>query len=418
VRQQTLRAAIGWSFDLLDEPAQRLFSQLGVFSGGFTLPAAEAVCGPDALDGIAALADHSLLTREGRRYGMLETVREYALEQLEDADEARDRHARAHAELFKGAEAGMRSANLPHWLARIDADHDNIRAAIRHAVARGDVETALSLCWSAAHYWGTRGHVAEGRELAEAALAAGEGPPELRMHVENGAGVLSAEQGDFAAARTHFESALETARALGHHSRIAGTVTNLATLAMYAGDYAAAVARYEEASEFSRALGDERQLSLAMQNVGIAHEGAGHRDRAIEALEESLALARRVADPSHLASTQRSLARVLLDEDPPRALALLHESLVIARDLGDRNGIVEALETAAAAAADPQLMGAAAALRAEAGAIRQPDEEQWFIRAEAALRETLGEEAFRAAVAEGAALGADEAVTRALAIER
>ena len=104
-------------------------------------------------------------------------------------------------------------------------------------------------------------------------------------------------------------------------------MTNLATLAMYAGDYADAIARYEEASEVSRELGDERQLSLALQNVGIAHEGAGHRDRAIDALEESLALARRVADPSHLASTQRSLARVLLDEDPARALALLHESL-------------------------------------------------------------------------------------------
>jgi tetratricopeptide (TPR) repeat protein len=236
------------------------------------------------------------------------------------------------------------------------------------------------------------------------------------MHVENGAGVLAAEQGDFAAARAHFETALETARALAHRPRIAGTVTNLATLAMYAGDYEAAVARYEEASVVSRALGDERQLSLAMQNVGIAHEGAGHRDRAIEALEESLALARRVADPSHLASTQRSLARVLLEEDRERALALLHESLEIAHDLGDRNAIVEALETAAAAVADPQLMGAAAALRAEAGAIRQPDEEAWFERAEAALRETLGEDAFRAALAEGGTLGVDDAVARALAI--
>ena len=248
-RQQTLRAAIGWSYDLLDEPEQRLFSQLGVFAGGFTLQAAEAVCGADALDGIAALADHSLLTRDGRRFGMLETVREYALEHLDDIDTVRDRHARAYAELLQGAEAGMRSANLAHWLARIDADHDNVRAAIRHAIAADDPETALALIWSVAHYWGTRGHVAEGRELAEAALAAGEGPPELRMHVENGAGVLSAEQGDFDAARAHFETALELARAGDHRPRIAGTVTNLATLAMYAGDYADAIARYEEASE-------------------------------------------------------------------------------------------------------------------------------------------------------------------------
>jgi predicted ATPase/DNA-binding SARP family transcriptional activator len=421
-RQQTLRAAIGWSYDLLDEPAQHLFSQLGVFVGGFTLQAAEAVCGPDALDGIAALADHSLLTRDARRFGMLETVREFALEHLDDPDDVRDRHARAYAELLQGAETGMRSADLRRWVVRIDADHDNVRAAIRHATAAGDLETAMALIWSVAHYWGTRGHVREGRELAEAALAAGEGPPELRMHVENGAGVLAAEQGDFEAARAHFETSLELARAHAHRARIAGTVTNLATLAMYAGDYEDAVARYEEASEVARELGDERQLSLAMQNVGIAHDGAGHRDRAIEALEESLALARRVADPSHLASVQRSLARMLLEEHPARALALLHESLELAHEHADRNAIVEALETASAAAAGrgdavtgALLWGTAGALRAESGATRQPDEEAWASRAEAALRDALGAE-FEPAVREGAALTGDEAVARALTI--
>ena len=143
---------------------------------------------------------------------MLETVREYALEHLDDTDAVRDRHARAYAELLQGAEAGMRSADVAALAARLDADHDNVRAAIRHAIAAGDAETALALIWSAAHYWATRGNVAEGRELAEAALAAGEGPPELRMHVANGAGILAAEQGDFDAARAHFEEALELAR--------------------------------------------------------------------------------------------------------------------------------------------------------------------------------------------------------------
>ena len=241
----------------------------------------------------------------------------------------------------------------------------------------------------------------------------------------NGAGILAAEQGDFAAARAHFEAALEMARARDHRPRIAGTVTNLATLSMYAGDYEAAVARYEEASVISRELGDERQLSLALQNVGIAHEGAGHRERAIEALGESLELARRVADPSHVASVQRSLARFLLDDDPARALAFLHESLEIAREYADRNAIVEGLETASAAAAGrgdaptgAVLWGAAGALRAESGAIRQPDEEAWASRAEAALREALGPEAFASGVVEGAALTFDAAVDRALAIGR
>ena len=176
VRQQTLRAAIGWSYDLLDapasavRPARRVRRRLHAPGrrGGLR-PATRSTASP-------ALADHSLLTRDGRRFGMLETVREYALEQLEDADAVRDRHARAFARALEGAEAGMRSAELPHWLARLDAEHDNLRAALRHATAAGDVETALSLIWSAAQYWVTRGNVAEGRELAEAALAAGGRP--------------------------------------------------------------------------------------------------------------------------------------------------------------------------------------------------------------------------------------------------
>ena len=162
-----------------------------------------------------------------------------------------------------------------------------------------------------------------------------------------------------------------------------------------------------------------------LQNLGIAHEGAGHRDRAIAALEESLALAGRVADPSHVASVQRSLARFLLDDDPVRALAFLHESLELAREYADRNAIVEPLETASAVAAGrgdastgALLWGAAGALRAESGAIRQPDEEAWASGAEAALREALGPDAFESGVVEGAALSFDEAVDRARAIGR
>ena len=407
-RQQTLRGAIGWSYDLLDPAARRLFAQLGVFAGGFTLEAAELVCGFDALDGIAALVDHSLLSRDGERFRMLETIREFALEQPAEDGAVRDRHARAYAQLLRGADEGMRSADVADWQARLDGDHDNLRAGLRHATATGDADTALSLTVAAVRYWGTRGHVAEGRALAEAALRLDGGAGELRMHAVNGAGFLAAEQGDFAAAREHFEASLTLARSLGARDRFAGALTNLATLAMYAADYETAVARYEEATAIARELGDERALSLASQNLGIAHEGAGHRARAIEALEESVALAQRAADPGHLSSTQRTLARVLLDEDRPRALALLHESLEHAQRLADRNAIVECLETAAAAASDPVLLGAAEALRAESGAVRQPDEQAWFTRVEARLQDP-------AARAEGAALKPDEAVARAKA---
>ena len=189
-------------------------------------------------------------------------------------------------------------------------------------------------------FWAARGNLSEWRALATAALATGEGPPELRVRAVNAAGVLASEQGDFAAAQAHFEEGLELARALGARDRIASSGSNLANLAIYAGDYATAIGLYEEATVIARELGDERLQSLMLQNLGLAHEGAGHRERAVPLLEESLALARRVADPAHITSTQSSLARVLLDDDPPRAHDLLRESLKTAQQLGDRTGIV------------------------------------------------------------------------------
>ena len=234
------------------------------------------------------------------------------------------------------------------------------------------------------------------------------------MHVKNGAGVLAAEQGDFdAAARATSRPALELARALGaHEPRIAGAVTNLATLAIYAGDYEDAIARYEEAAAISRELGDERQLSLVLQNVGIAHEGAGHRDRAIEALEESLALASAGRRPGHMASTQRTLARLLLDDDPrARAGAPAREpgdrARIARRPQRDRRAVGDGSPRRPAGArhGSAVLWGAAGALRAGTGAIRQPDDEIWAGRAEAALREALGPE-FDVALREGAALSA------------
>ena len=147
-RQQTLRGAIGWSYDLLEPDVQAVFAQLGVFVGGWTLEAAEAVCGPEALDGLATLMDQSLVTAAEGRFGMLETVREYALERLaESGDErqARRRHAEAYAALAGSADEGLNSRDIGVWLDRVHADRENIRAAVGFAVGDGDAGTALRL---------------------------------------------------------------------------------------------------------------------------------------------------------------------------------------------------------------------------------------------------------------------------------
>jgi predicted ATPase/DNA-binding SARP family transcriptional activator len=418
-RQQTLRATIGWSYDLLDPGARALFAQLGVFVGGWTLEAAEAVCGPHTLDGLATLLDHSLVTTSGERFGMLETVREYALERLREDGaerEARRRHARAFADFASRAEEGLMSPAIGVWLDRLDADLENLRSAIGFAAAEGDAGTALAL-FGSWRYWTTRGNLAQGRALATMALATGEGPPELRLRTLNSAGVLAGEQGDFAAARELFEESIELAERHDVPASLAGTSMNLGSLALYEGDFAEAVRRYEQGAAYWRAEGDVRWLSVATQNLGLAHGGAGEHERAIELLGESVELAREAGDPAHLASTLRSLSRALLlaSRAPAEALEPLREGLALSAELDERPGIAESLETLAAVVepeTGAELIGAAEAAREAAGAARQPDEEAWVVEVKARLRDALGEAEYERAVRAGAVVELTTAIER------
>jgi tetratricopeptide (TPR) repeat protein len=272
-------------------------------------------------------------------------------------------------------------------------------------------------------YWLLRGGVSEGRELCRDALALDGGTAEARLRTANGAGILAAEQGDFDAARVLFEDALARTRALGIREREARIVSNLGVLAVYRGDFATAIALYAEATAIARELGDERAVSLYTQNLGIVHDEVGNVDEAIALLRESVEIARRVGEPAHLTSTEESLARVLLDADEEDAMALLRLALERAHGIRDSYGLVGCLETAAAAAtrrgephSGAQLWGAADALREERGTTRQPDEQRFGERIEAELRAALGPEGYAAALAEGARLGVDEAVSLGLRI--
>jgi predicted ATPase/DNA-binding SARP family transcriptional activator len=427
-RQRTLRAAIGWSYELLAEDERTLFAELGVFVGGFTLETVEAVTGPDALDGIAALADQSLVTRNGDRFEMFESIRAFALEQLAEAgglEGARRRHARAFAALTEEAESGIKGPAQAKWFARLDADAENLRAATAWALADGDTDTALRLAGGLLRFWAARGALTERRGLLATALTAGAGSPAPRVNALQAAGVMAAEAGDFDTAGVHFNAALDLARAVGDRASVARLQSNLGTLAMYAGDHEQAVRRYEESAAIARQLGDPLSLSLVTQNLAIAHDGVGRTDQAIALLEESVDLARRAADPAHIASAMRTLARVLLaaESDHERAVALIRESLTHSLTLGDRPGMIECLETVAREAGrsgdartGALLIGAAEAARAAAGAIRQPDENAWVDATTESLRAALGPEAFEAALADGAVLPLEDAVERALAV--
>ena len=414
-----------------------------MFVGGWSLDAAEAVCGPQALDGLAALVDHSLVVSRRQRFGMLETVREYALERLEQQGETaeyRRRHAEALAAIYAAAEFGLESPDVGHWLDRLDADRENLRAAIAFAVAERDAELAAGLCAGVWRYWERRGHLTEGRQLAATVLALPGPPSRVRRASLNGAAVLAGEQGDFAPSRELFEAAGEMARELGDDFGVAKAAGNLGNLALYAGDHAGALRGYGPALEYMRASGNTRGVALYLQlhglahnlagdraravayvedSIAAAHEASGDRARGLELVRESIGLAREAGDPSHLSSTLRTLARLELHDDAAELdgpLALVHESLALSRQLSERHALAELLETLGGIArrrGDPRtgavLIAAAAAARGAAGAIRAPDEDPWVQREEAALRAALGGEAYAAAVAEGARLTLAEA---------
>ncbi|RKQ87272.1 putative ATPase [Solirubrobacter pauli] len=425
-RQQTLRAAIGWSYDLLPPAAQATFDRLGVFAGGFTFDGAEAVCGPEALDTVAALVDHSLVKAHDGRFGMLETVREYALDRLEAAggqDATRRAHARHFADVFASAEAEIQGPDARRWLDRLDAERENVRAAIHFAVADGDAATALSLCAAVWRYWERRGNLAEGREAISAALGAPDGPPDLRLRALNAAGALAGDQGDLRAAKALFEESLELAKALGDHHRAVRAEGNLGSIALLELDYETAIAHYTRVVSFLRAGGDPWGLGLNAQNLGIAFAGAGYHRRAVEQLTESVAFARQVEDPTLLASTSRTLARIQLsvaDAGPAAALALMREAMEISRTVLDRPGLTESFETLARVAADARdgarLIGAAEALRASAGGMRPADEQAWVDETVTRLRTALGDAAYAEAEREGAELALSDALALALAV--
>jgi predicted ATPase/DNA-binding SARP family transcriptional activator len=404
--QQTLRMTLDWSYDLLDREMQRLFAQLGVFAGGCTLATAEAVCQIDGtvIDGLAGLVDESLVgQREGvePRFTMLQLIREYALERLEasgESDELRRRHLEHFVALAEEAEPGLAGAGQAGWLARIEDEHDNVRAALVYALESGEVTLALRLVVGIRRFWQIHGYLAEGAQSLRSALTATEGTPsELRANAFNMLGILAGEQGDFDAAYREFTAAAGEARAVGATRALASALVNLGNLAFFSGDLDAARDLYRESIEHFTALGDTRGQAQAQENIGLLSLTADDAGEAVTWLAAARAQASEVGDELEVARATRSLAGANIElGNFAEATSLLAESLGIARELGDTHGIAECLETSAGlsattgdAARAATLFGASDVTRASIGARRQPDleilYELWLGRALAAL---------------------------------
>jgi predicted ATPase/Tfp pilus assembly protein PilF len=364
-RHQTLRNAIAWSFELLTESERQLFERLAVFDGGCTLEAAEAVCNADqtlgiaVLDGVAALVDQSLLQRfEGEssepRFGLLETIREYALERLEAsgaAEAVRSRHAEHFLTLAEQAAPEFLGASQVQWVERLETEHDNVRAALRWCVEHGQFEQAMRFGGALWRFWQIRGYLREGRErLTELLGLSGPGTAAslqtLRPAVLFGAGYLARYQGDYAASRSFCEEGLALSRELGDRWWTAMSINNLATLAKYRGEYMLASSLYEESLAIRRELGDQWQIAETLNNMGILTKDRGDYDQARSLLQESLALKQARGDIWGMAMSLNKLGDVAFCEgDYTQARFLQEQSLAFYREIGDRWQIAETLNT-------------------------------------------------------------------------
>jgi predicted ATPase/DNA-binding SARP family transcriptional activator len=355
-RHRTLRATIGWSYDLLEDAEKRLFAQLAVFRSGWSLESCEAVAGESVIDALSTLLDHCLITREGLRYGMLETVREYAagrLETLSDAGETRHRHGLWCLSLAKSAEQDLEGPRQATLFARLDAEWENLRSAAGWALENDQPEIVLELHGALWRFWLARGATAEVREELKAALSSGRGGAEVRAKALNASGVLAGEGGDFAAARAAFEQALELAAQFGGRRQMARTLMNLGVIASFTQDYDTALARYSEAGEIWVELGDLRGQSVMCQNLAVVQQLMGLYAQAMPLLERSVELARAAGDGMHLAQTLIEFGRLLVEREPsdPRAPELLREGLELSRALGEQRQVLEGLEVLAALSA-------------------------------------------------------------------
>ena len=510
-RHQTLRNAIAWSYDLLDAAEQALFRRLAVFVGGCTLEAAERVVsdpwaadreqqGVDAtnyairnpqsaaaphssfliphsfvvLDGIASLIDKSLLRQEAAvgeaRFLMLETIREFAEEQLVARGEAgplRERHADYYLDLAAQAQAEFSGPQVSLWLDRLEHDHDNLRAALRWTLAQDAPARVLRLGAVLAAFWNNHGHWSEGRRWLDLILAhPGEQPPALRMAVLSNAGTLAFRQGDYAEARTRHEEELAlrwelddqaglatTLRLLGRVTRAQGDYETAQTLAevslalaqkrgdaglmasalnqigvvfYYQARYAEARRFYEESLALRRKAGNLHAVADCLQNLSHVAARQGDFDRALLLAAESQALYETLGDTQGLAYVLSTRAEVARHQgDPAQAVALYSESMALAQARGDKDGIADTLESLAGLAGAPgqpvesalravRLFAAAAALREEAGLVRMPIIQQDFDEQLAATRSRLDPATFTAAWADGQQLPVEQAIALAL----
>jgi predicted ATPase/DNA-binding CsgD family transcriptional regulator len=464
-RQRTLRATLAWSYGLLTPEEQCLFARLGVFVGGFSIADAEAVCSDHMIVNVGAelisLLNKSLLQQmpnvmDEARFMMLETMREYALEKLVERDEIeriQEKHARYFLAFVERAAQEWATPREAAWLARLEVQHDNLRAALNWSLAHDqDAQTSLRFVAGLAPFWRTRGNPSEGRAwFADALqLKGADAPTHVRAEALRGAGGIAYLQCDYSAAREFYQEALDIHQQLGDQRGFAHALVGFADMELAIGAYDAAETSFQQAVQIMRQIGDqdgvawasclmawcplrsrgdypqaiawlEQGLALYEQmgnrtGTALAYSGLGEiavrqgkLAQAIPLLEESLRLRQELGEKWGIAASLGSLAwTARLQGDFERATALLGESLHIRQDINDPGGIAWCLEELAEIAhvykddgLAARILGAAASLRTGVSSAIDPIDLPEYDRLIAEIRAQLGDDVYEAVWAEG-----------------
>jgi predicted ATPase len=476
-RHHTLYSAIDWSYSLLKANERSLFRRLSVFAGGWNFEAADVVCnleGEDpsqVMDGLEMLVDNSLLKPpeevDGEpRLRMLETIREFAHERLTESGEAdavHCRHAKYFLSLAERAENEMHQSLQQAWYRRLEAELDNLRAAMSWTLDQGQNELALRIAMALAIFWWTRGYRREGLQWLERGLAgAGSIPEAVKAKALNRAGFLTRDLGDYDRAVEMLLESLALWWEIGDQAGIAFSLDKLGTTVMRQGDYRTAAAMLEQALKLRRQLGDRHGTYATLNNLGLVASWQGHDGRAIELYSESQALARAAEDDHTLGIILTNLGEVyahqghceqaeacyaeaasiyaklgnrageadiirdrgvlaLKQNHYDRAADLLVEAILAFQQMDDREYTIMAMERLAAVAKElhgpdraVRLLSASEALRKVVGVARTPVDQQDYDECLTAVRSQMDETAFAAEWAEGSTMPFERAVAYAI----
>ncbi len=480
-RQQTLRAAMDWSYDLLTPAEQMLLRRLSVFAGGCSLEGVEAVCDTksdldlDLLDGMGSMVDKSLVQQVEQatgesRFLMLETIREYGLEKLEASGETaltRRAHAAYCLVLAEEGSAEQSGTGGLEWLGRLTCEQDNLRAALKWLTETGDAQWALRLGSALFRFWESREYLSEGRvSLAKVLRMPGASvPTKLRGRALFAAGILAAVQGDYAASLALnteslniarqlddkraaavclnaravnvrdmgdiagscalFDESLALWRELGDRTAVARGLSNLANVVKLEGDHARARSLYAECLAIFNELGDRTGIAWSMNHQGDVACGQGDYSGANALYEQSLAIFHDLGDKWGVAGTLADMGNLAREQgDCSAARSLYQESIKHFHELDHKRGIARLLECFACAASDQReaerslrLAGVAAALRQNIGAPLTPPEQA---KLEASLnhaRQALSNTAGTTAWLEGWSLPYEKAVEEVIGTE-